>query len=265
MKKIFIVTLLTVLLLLSVFPTAAAAEIPELDSKSFETLWRGLRGYYNTMYDTASLQISPQVTVFLTDSKGVPYADGKAYIYGIYEKQYTASEIMEQSKIRFSQVMTEDLVNSIVEDLHVSGGPDIEQVRVDDEGNLYKLHLVSLGLLDAVHSITIDGNRAQVICDMDFDYTKKEYCGNAQQGFVSLKNTTVDLIYTNDGWRISGGEVFDYVRNFANVYPGAEYDTAPSTGDESDTAVIPLAVGAIISALIPTTVFIRRRKFRFEV
>ena len=264
-KNITFIFVVLSLLLLFVVQTSAATDVPELDSKSFETLWRGVRGYYNTMYDTASLQISPQVTVFLTDSNGVPYADGKAYIYGIYEKQYTASEIMEQTKLRFSKVMTDDLVNSIVEDFHVTGGPDIEQVRVDDDGNLYKLHLVSFGLLQTVHSITINGNRAQVICDMDFDYTKTEHRSNAYQGEMSLKNTTVDLIYTDDGWRISGGEVFDYVRNFANIYPGAEYETAPNTGDESNTAVIPLAMGAIVSALIPTTVFIRRRKLRFEV
>ncbi len=240
-------------------------ERPELDSKEFETLWRGVHGYYNTMYDTASLQLSPQVTVFLTDSNGVPYIDGKAYVYGIFEKQYTASEIMEQTKLRFSKVMTDDLVNSIVEDFHVTGGPDIEQVRVDADGNLYKLYLITFGSLKTIKNITVNGNKAHVTCDINLLYTFAERSKWACEADKVLENTRIDLVYTDDGWRISGGEVFDYVRNFANIYPGAEYETAPSTGDESDTAVITLAMGAVVSALIPMTVFIRRRKRKLEV
>lgn len=264
-KRIITVIVLLLLLMTLIVHVSAVTDVPELDSKTFETMWRNTCGYYNTMYDVGDIQVSPQVTVFFTDSKGVPYAGGKAYVYGMFEKQYTTGEIMEQTKIKYSKVLTEDLVNSIVGDFHVSDGPDIEQVRLDADGNLYKLHLISFGSLKNIKSIDVSNDQAHVTCDIEISYTfsaKGAYTGNDTD---LLSNTVIDLIYTDDGWRISGGEVFDYVRNFANVYPGAEYETAPSTGDESDTAVIPLAVGAIISALIPTTVFIRRRKFRFEV
>lgn len=263
-KSIITVIIMLSLLMILIIHVSASTEIPNIDHKTLEALWRNMYGYYNTMYDVGDIQASPQVKAFFTDSNGVPYADGKAYVYGIFEKQYTASEIMEQTKIKFSKVMTDDLVNSIVEDFHVTGGPDIEQVRVDADGNLYKLHLVSFGTLKTIKTIDVSDGQAHVICDIEITYTfsaRGAYTGNDTE---LLSNTAIDLIYTDDGWRISGGEVFDYVRNFANVYPGAEYETAPSTGDESDGAVVTLAVGATVSALIPTVVFIRRRKRRFE-
>ena len=67
---------------------------------------------------------------------------------------------------------------------------------------------------------------------------------------------TVDLVYTDDGWRMSGGDVFDYIRDYAY--------TSPETGDDNGVRAAWLGTAAVLAAAIPAVMLtVSRRKKKY--
>ncbi len=266
MKKIFLVTLLIILLMLSILPVTATANDTALDANIIRNLFQD--SFYppdptlSFLYDTDQYQAPFPHVSFDCDSKGQSYAYEKKYVYMDWSgKNVDFSDIHDRWLTLFKKYMTPELATRMVENFHVSGGPDVEFVRQDADGNWYKLFLISpvCPVMTEIINISVNGNHATAIIDSkEYFYVIDDYDGNYARITYPIisEQLTVELDYTTDGWKLSGGTWFDYLRNYA--------ETSPYTGDESDDAVITLAAGATVSALIPTAVFIRRRKRRFE-
>lgn len=170
------------------------------------------------------------------------------------------SNLYENALEYYKIVMTAELAERMAQDYHVSDGPDIEMARQDEDGTWYKLSMIKPSPIATAHisEITVNNSYATAVINrypffVDYIYRTDNY--DYEYHFMTF---TVELECIDGEWKFSGGSVFDYLRNYA--------ETSPYTGDESNTAVIPLAAGAVVSALISMTVFIRRRRKRkFEV
>lgn len=255
MKKIIIVISILAYLLLSIISISAASSVSKLEADTIVELWYDFLNC-SIFYDVNQHQyVYPQVS-FASDSKGQLYAGGKQYTYMILGDK-DLGDIYDKTLDAYKKVMTADLADRMAEDFHVSGGPDVEIVRQGADGTWYKLALILPSLLnkDSIKSISVTQNQAKVQIAQRSMFIFES--GYEPQEYNDYQIYTIELECIDGEWKFSGGSVFDYLRNYA--------ETSPYTGDESDTAVITLAMGAVVSALIPTTVFIRRRKRKLEV
>ena len=102
----------------------------------------------------------------------------------------------------------------------------------------------------------MNGNEAQVKCNVSVGVIDLERMDTRPYPYDKeiRMDATIDLVYTEDGWRISGGDVFDYILNYAA--------TSPETGDSDGTRAATLAATAAVAAVLPAVILTvsRRRK-----
>ena len=256
--KHFLTIIIAVITLfaLCMISCGAENEQPTFDKKTFveiyDCFWYGTR----YIYDVNSHQHYGDMFDFDTDSNGIPYADGKKFTYRCYENT-DISGYYEYALDRFMKCMTPELAKRMAEDYHVPGGPDVELIRRGSDGTWYKLFLVQPRLhVFSIDGISVNGNEAQVKCNVNVGVIDLERMDTRPYPYdKSIRmDATVELVYTEDGWRISGGDVFDYILNYAA--------TSPETGDSDGTRAAILAATAAVAAVVPAVIFTvsRRRK-----
>ena len=262
MIKKIVAFILVALVVLCAVPLAYAeseAGATVLDENTFSELWMDFYRASFEVYDlNTAVKTYPSV-VFGYDSNGVPYANGKKYYYINYGDR-DLSACYATALEKYQKVLTPELAQRMVEDLHVPGGPDVELIRRGSDGNWYRLFLVRPGgvLPSDVKSIHVDGNRAHVDARLRVDVIDLEDVGRNDYPYdKGLRfDFTVDLVYTDDGWRMSGGDVFDYIRDYAY--------TSPETGDENGVRAARLGAAAVLAAAVPAVMLtVSRRKKKY--
>ena len=256
--KHFLTIIIAVITLfaLCMISCGAENEQPTFDKKTFveiyDCFWYGTR----YIYDVNSHQHYGDMFDFDTDSNGIPYADGKKFTYICYENT-DISGYYDYALDRFMKCMTPELAKRMAEDYHVPGGPDVELIRRGSDGTWYKLFLVQPRLhVFSIDGISVNGNEAQVKCNVDVGVIDLERMDTRPYPYdKSIRmDATVELVYTEDGWRISGGDVFDYILNYAA--------TSPETGDSDGMRAAALAATASVAAVIPAVILTVSRRRR---
>ena len=252
-----LIVIFSVLLTLSCGATASASETPEtLDEKTFKELWDQFFFASFDLYDINSGQIIYPTVLFGYDSNGVPYAGGKCYYYINYGDR-DLSGCYASALENFKKCLTPELAERMVENFHVPGGPDVELIRRGSDGNWYRLFLIRpFGFVYDIYSIEPDGINARVTFNSSvilIDLSRHDLNEYPFSKYVRM-DFTVDLVYTEDGWRISGGDAFDFIRDYAA--------TSPETGDSDGTRAEILAATAAVAAVIPAVILTVSRRRR---
>ncbi len=218
------------------------------------------------LYDTNGYQVPAEYVYFNCDSHGTPYANGQIYCYlkiksvtswyPVFEYVWAdLSGAYESAREGFETCLTPELAERMLEDFHVSGGPDVEFLRQTDDGTWCRLYsIISMSILPKqIKEIRNDGTKAYVYVPIQVYY----YDESAPVG-INYKDIdgVVEFEYTENGWLISGGTVFDYMRGFA--------ETAVYTGDDSAVRAVFLATAAVVCAVIPATVAVTVKRRRRE-
>ena len=224
MKKIFLFLMIFVILMSSFLNSYAGDEVLSevLDEQKVLELWKAVDREGYRVFDIGALVDSPPSTVFACDSNGVPYANGQEYAYGNFGKKINPDECLELTKKAFLKCMTEELADRLLSNYKIPGGPDLEFFRTDDEGNVYRLYHMIFGSIRDIYSIQVNGTTATAACNINMGRTNPDL--RTYNGYMGLKgiyiDSTIDFVYTSDGWRMSGGEIFDFIRNYAAKSPG---------------------------------------------
>ena len=256
--KHFLTIIIAVITLfaLCMIPCGAENEQPTLDKKTFREIYRSFWGASISLYDVNGHQHYGDMVEFDTDSNGIPYADGKKFTYICFENTDISGNYDYALDI-FMKCMTPELAKRMAEDYHVPGGPDVELIRRGSDGTWYKLFLIQPRLhVFSIDSISVNGNEAQVKCNVNVGVIDLERMDTRPYPYdKSIRmDATVELVYTEDGWRISGGDVFDYILNYAA--------TSPETGDSDGTRAEILAATAAAAAVIPAVILTVSRRRR---
>lgn len=248
---------------LSVGAADAETKVDELTETVFKELMLKVSdspGAY-ILFDLNTLQTPYPVKLFRCDSHGVAYANGKSYYYIDYSRSSTIdiSKARAEAAEELRSCLTPELADRLAEDYHVEGGPDVELTRQESDGKWYKLFLIQPRLfVNRVDSIRVDGKNAEVKCNANVGVIDLERRADIIIKYPNDKgikmDCTVDLVYTDDGWRISGGDIFDYIRNYAA--------TSPETGDEKGERAVMFAAGAVVAAAVPAAILTLTRKRR---
>ena len=257
MKKIIV--LIAVISMVSMFCFSAGASgssVPELSEEVFKGLMRKVSYSTDLLYNLNTLQTVYPTVLFGYDSNGVAYADGKCYYYIDYGNK-DLSEWRAEAFEELKECVTRSLAEKMKEDFHVPGGTDVELIRRGSDGTWYKIFIIQPRLhVFSIDGISVNGNEAQVKCNVNVGVIDLERMDTRPYPYdKSIRmDATVDLVYTEDGWRISGGDVFDYILNYAA--------TSPETGDSKGTRAAILAATAAVAAVLPAVILTvsRRRK-----
>ena len=257
MKKIIV--LIAVISIVSLFCFSAGASgssVPELSEETFKALRYKLFDSTCSLFDLNTSQTVYPTVLFGYDSNGVAYAGGKCYYYIDYGDK-DLSRLRADTFEKLKECLTIELAEKMTEDFHVPGGPDVELIRRGSDGRWYKLFLIQPRLhVFSIDSISVNGNEAQVKCNVNVGVIDLERMDTRPYPYdKSIRmDCTVELVYTEDGWRISGGDVFDYILNYAA--------TSPETGDSKGTRAAILAATAAVAAVVPAVILTvsRRRK-----
>ena len=258
-KSIFTLSLIVILTMLFALLPVAESDIEPLDEKTFKDLYDQFWRASVPLYDVSGNQKMIGIVGFKCDSKGVPYANGKTFYYFEYNtehyEKYFGGDIRNFTLEDYKKCLTPELAARMVEDIHVPGGPDVELVRRGANGNWYGLRLVCPDVLLRGESIDIksDGKTASVKFKSTVVAIKESAPYEGPADFFD-GTYTADLVYTDDGWRISGGDIFDYIRNYAA--------TSPDTGDEKGERAVMFAAGAVVAAAVPAAIVTLARKRR---
>ena len=257
MKKIIVLIAVISMVSLSCLSAGASgSSVPELSEDVFESLMWKVCHSTTGLYDLNTLQTVYPTVLFGYDSNGVAYAGGKCYYYIDYGNKDLSGRRAEAFE-GLKECVTLELAEKMTEDFHVPGGPDVELIRRGSDGTWYKLFLVQPRLhVFSIDGISVNGNEAQVKCNVNVGVIDLERMDTRPYPYdKSIRmDATVELVYTEDGWRISGGDVFDYILNYAA--------TSPETGDSDGTRAATLAATAAVAAVVPAVIFTvsRRRK-----
>ena len=259
-KSIFTLSLIVILTMLFALLPVAESDIEPLDEKTFKNLYDQFWRASVPLYDVSGSQNIVGIVGFKCDSKGVPYANGKTFYYFEYNntehyEKYFGEDIRNFVLEDYKKCLTPELAARMVEDIHVPGGPDVELVRRGANGNWYRLRLVCPDVLLRGESIDIksDGKTASVKFKSTVAVIKASAPYEGSPDYFD-GTYTADLVYTDDGWRISGGDIFDYIRNYAA--------TSPETGDEKGERAVMFAAGAVVAVAVPAAILTLTRKRR---
>lgn len=248
---------------LSVGAADAETKVDELTETVFKELMLKVFNSPSafTLFHLNTSQVPYPVKLFRCDSHGVAYANGKSYYYIDYSRSSTIdiSKVRAEAAEELRSCLTPELADRLTEDYHVEGGPDVELTRQESDGKWYKLFLIQpILFVSRVDSIRVDGKNAEVKCNANVGVIDLERRADIIIKYPNDKeikmDCTVDLVYTDDGWRISGGDIFDYVRNYAA--------TSPETGDEKGERAVMFAAGAVVAAAVPAAILTLTRKRR---
>lgn len=254
--KHFLTIIIAVITLfaLCMISCGAENEQPTFDKKTFveiyDCFWYGTR----YIYDVNSHQHYGDMFDFDTDSNGIPYADGKKFTYICYENT-DISGYYDYALDRFMKCMTPELAKRMAEDYHVPGGPDVELIRRGSDGKWYRLSLLTICpcFERDITEIVVDGTNARVKFIGEFTALDL-MADNAAHSQYITDEWTVELVYTEDGWKMSGGNVFDFTRDYAA--------TSPYTSDENGTCAAALAATAAVAAVLPAVILTVSRRRR---
>lgn len=261
MKKL-IALIVIICVLVSCFCILAGADEtanePEiLDEKTFKDLWYQFFSASCDLYDLNDSQYTYPTVILGYDSNGVPYANGKCYYYINYGDR-DLSGCYSSALENFKKCLTPELAERMVENFHVPGGPDVELIRRGSDGNWYRLCLIR-PFPSVNNFIIVESNekKACVRLTTKLEVLDQNYRDRGFDAPVEIYNDidcTVELVYTSDGWRVSGGDIFDYIRDYAA--------TSPYTSDKNGTRAAILAATAAVAAVVPAVIFTvsRRRK-----
>ena len=263
-KKLLV--LLIMLLSVSILSNICSAleTPPSIDEKILDDLWSDFFSDSEYLYDVDSGQYYHPLVIFDSDSNGVPYAEGKSFYYINYGKEYDEyfADAYQKTYELFKKCMTPELAERMTKNFQIPGGPDVEFIRRDSDGNWYRLFLIRpFGFIHEVKSIESDGAKAQAkfrtdIIIIDLNYRDRGF--NEPMALHVTTDCTVDLVYTADGWRMSGGDIFDYICDYAASSP------SPETRDENGVRAAWLGAAATLSAAIPAvTLTVSRRKKKY--
>ena len=257
--KHFLTIIIAVITLfaLCMIPCGAENEQPTLDKKTFREIYRSFWGASISLYDVNGHQHYGDMVEFDTDSNGIPYADGKKFTYICFENTDISGNYDYALDI-FMKCMTPELAKRMAEDYHVPGGPDVEFVRQESDGKWYKLSLLTICPCYErdITEIVVDGTNARVKFIGEFTALDL-MADNAAHSQYITDEWTVELVYTEDGWKMSGGNVFDFTRDYAA--------TSPYTSDENGTRAAILAVTAAVAAVLQAVILTVSRRRRRAV
>ena len=263
MKKIIVLIAVISMVSLSCLSAGASgSSVPELSEETFKALRYKLFDSTCSLFDLNTSQTVYPTVLFGYDSNGVAYAGGKCYYYIDYGNKDLSGRRAEAFE-GLKECVTLELAEKMTEDFHVPGGPDVELIRRGSDGTWYKLFLIQPRFfVFSIDGISVNGNEAQVKCNVDVGVIDLERMDTRPYPYdKSIRmDATVELVYTEDGWRISGGDVFDYILNYAA--------TSPETGDSDGMRAAALAATASVAAVIPAvilTVSRRRRRVSWQV
>ena len=239
---------------------------PSIDEKILKDLWSDFSSDSYSLYDVNTGQNYHPLVIFDSDSNGVPYADGKSFYYINYGKGFGDEYFIgayQKTYELFKKCMTPELAERMTKNFQVPGGPDVEFIRRDSDGNWYRLFLIRpFGFIHEVKSIESDGAKAQAkfrtdIIIIDLNYRDRGF--NEPMALHVTTDCTVDLVYTADGWRMSGGDIFDYICDYAASSP------SPETGDDNGVRAAWLGAAAVLAAAIPAVMLtVSRRKKKYN-
>ena len=240
----------------SVGASGTSATTAELSEETFKALMEKVFYATDGLYHLNTMQNDYPTVLFGYDSNGVAYAGGKCYYYIDYGDK-DISRWRDNAFEELKECLTPELAEKMTEDFHVPGGPDVELIRRGSDGRWYKIFLIQPRFfVFSIDGIYVNGNKAQVKCNVDLGVIDLERVDERPYPYdKSIKmDATVELVNTEDGWRISGGDVFDYFLNYAA--------TSPETGDADGTRSVALALTATVAAVLPAVILAasRRRK-----
>ena len=100
--------------------------------------------------------------------------------------------------------------------------------------------------------LNVDGNKANMVVTLG--YNRETADSNGDMILVlDCEKVTVDFEKTSDGWRLSGGELFDEI--YHDV-PSQQTPSSPNTSDPTSVIIALLALSGLAIAVVPT----KRRK-----
>ncbi len=261
MKKIIVFTAVISILSLLCFSVGASGSIAptaELSEEMFKALMDKVFYATGGLYNLNTLQNTYPNVLFGYDSNGVAYAGGKCYYYIDYGDK-DLSRLRADAFEELKECLTLELAEKMTEDFHVPGGPDVELIRRGSDGRWYKIFLIQPRFfVFSIDGIYVNGNEAQVKCNVNLyviDLERMDMRPYPYDKRIRI-DATVELVYTEDGWRISGGDVFDYFLNYAA--------TSPETGDADGTRAAALAVTAAVAAVLPAVILTASRRRKME-
>ena len=133
---------------------------------------------------------------------------------------------------------------------------DFEKFIVGDNGNVYMLlcgEIQPRPLICEYGELNVDGNKASMVVILGENRETADSNGDMAL-VLDCEKVTVDFEKTSNGWRISGGELFD--RLYYDV-PSQQTPSSPNTGDETSILIALLALSGIALACVPA---VKRRE-----
>ena len=132
---------------------------------------------------------------------------------------------------------------------------DFEKFIVGDNGNVYMLlcgEIQPRPLICEYGELNVDGNKASMVVILGKNRETADSNGDMAL-VLDCEKVTVDFEKTSNGWRISGGELFD--RLYYDV-PSQQTPSSPNTGDETAIILALLVLSGLAVAVVPR----KRRK-----
>ena len=127
---------------------------------------------------------------------------------------------------------------------------DFEKFIVGDNGNVYMLlsgEIQPRPLICEYGELNVDGNKANMVVALG--YHRGTADSNGEMILVlDCEKVTVDFEKTSNGWRISGGELFDML--YYDV-PPQQTPSSPNTSDPTAIIIALLALSGTAIAVVP--------------
>ena len=128
---------------------------------------------------------------------------------------------------------------------------DFEKFIVGDNGNVYMLlngEIQPRPLICEYGELNVDGNKANMVVTLG--YHRGTADSNGEMILVlDCRKVTVDFEKTSDGWRISGGELFDML--YYDVPPQQTPNFNPNTSDPTAIIIALLALSGAAIVCVP--------------
>ena len=109
-----------------------------------------------------------------------------------------------------------------------------------------------------IGKVSVSGNQATIkvtlLIDKNYDTTSSRKTVSLDERTWNSYEKTITFVYTKNGWRVSGGTMFDTLMNKWNSVK------SPSTSDSTVPAVAILGTVAVISLALPVVIYKRKRR-----
>lgn len=195
---------------------------------------------------------------------------GDTYVYTV--AGYVPHVDVEVVRKNLSKMMTYELCNEMTSPFVLSDGTKLELMIKGQDGTNYRLVSVTCHINSSKEFKMISVSDDSAI--MEYTVQIEGYNGGEFDGEYFLvddsdetryrsESVTIKFVKTQEGWRVSGGDVFDFMRSYPALNPFNVQ--SPETGDENGVRAAWLGAGAVLAAAIPAVMLtVSRRKKKYN-